>query len=145
MPMSFLTCIYGVFEYQNVNNTPQVTFTFSKAGHPLPILYRAASGDVVELKSRGILIGMLDEINNENSRVVLNKGDRIYLYTDGIPETMNAEGKMFGFDTLPKLIKGMSGCSLSEMLDYVIEELNIFRGKTSLHDDDIVLIGIEIA
>lgn len=139
MPMSFLTCIYGVFEYPD----SQIKFSFSKGGHLPPVLYRASSGDVIELKSRGMLLGMFDDIKNENTSVLINRGDRIFLYTDGIPETTNTHGEMFGFKRLPELIMRTSSYSLSETLDFVIDDLNRFKGNASLQDD-IILIGMEI-
>ncbi len=141
MPMSFLTCIYGLFEHLE---NRQVRFTFSKAGHPQPILHQASTGNIITLKAKGTLIGMFEDIRNDESSIVLSKGDRLYLYTDGLPEAANINGGLLGFEALPEIIKETNSESLKKTLDLIIEKANEFKGITLPFQDDIILIGFEI-
>ncbi len=140
MPYSFLTATYGYFIRDDEG---VMKFVFSSAGHPGPLLYRAESSHVDVVNSRGTLIGMLEDIKNDQREVVLRRGDRIFLYTDGIPETKNRKGDLLGYDELSRLVEEASRTSLGETLDAIIEEVNRFRDEEPL-DDDIVLIGFEI-
>jgi len=141
MPLSFLTAIYGIFH--PAGESGSVSFTFSCAGHPYPLLHNKKTGTVEFIRSRGTLIGMLDDINIEQKTITMEKGDRLYLYTDGLPETMNSKDQMIEFDNLPGLILDASRPSLHETLDTIIHTVKKFKGNTRFMDD-IILIGFEI-
>lgn len=141
MPLSFLTAIYGIFH--STGESGAVSFTFSCAGHPYPLLHSRKTGTVEFVKSRGTLIGMFDDVNIEKKTITMEKGDRLYLYTDGLPETMNSRGQIIEFDNLPDLIMKATHTSLPRTLDSIISNVKKFKGKTNFMDD-IILIGFEI-
>jgi sigma-B regulation protein RsbU (phosphoserine phosphatase) len=62
-------------------------------------------------------------------------GDKVVLYTDGIPEAMNAQGEMFGFDRLLETVKAGSGLDARALLEHVQEEVKRFCGLAPQHDD----------
>jgi PAS domain S-box-containing protein len=142
MPSVFLTAIYGIFR-AGAAGAP-ASFNFSKGAHPLPILYRASSGTYEMLESGGTILGMIEDVEFEEKTVPLQKGDRVFLYTDGIPETKNESGAILEFDELPALMKRAHRKELSDMLYAIIDEVNRFRGKAPVIDD-VVLIGFEVA
>jgi len=139
MPYSFLTAIYGYF--QTGENRGEVIFTFSKGGHPAPLLVRA-SGEISLLNSSGRLIGMFENIKNEEITVSLKKKDRVFLYTDGLPEALNRDGDIFGYDEMTVMAERANRMQLSDTLDAMVEEINNFIAEVPLHDD-MVIIGIE--
>ncbi len=139
MPLSFLTADYGLFSFTE----GQACFTFSSAGHPHPILWRADTGGADFLYCKGTLIGMFTDLEYKEESVALGKGDRIFLYTDGIPETVNDRNEIIGFDELPSLIQKNFDRSLEKTLDNIIEAVNLFRGRSPL-SDDIIIIGFEV-
>lgn len=141
MPLSFLTATYGVFGMPQNGVT---SFAFSSAGHPLPILSRACDGGVEYLHSKGTLIGIFENLEFQERVISLKKGDRIFLYTDGIPETTNERDELLGYDHLPELFQHYSDATLESTLDNIMVEINKFKGRTRL-SDDIVLLGFEIA
>jgi len=140
MPLSFLTAIYGVFRKKA--DEPGIDFTFSCAGHPPPLLYRAESGTVEFLYSKGTLIGMFDDLKLEETTVRLFRGDRIYLYTDGVPETVNDRNQIWGFENMPDLVLKAHDRLLSLTLDNIMAEIDRFRGDIPL-SDDIIIVGFE--
>jgi serine phosphatase RsbU (regulator of sigma subunit) len=93
--------------------------------------------------SKGTLVGMLHDREYEHKELTLYPGDRIYLYTDGIPETVNRRDEIIGFEHVPDLIKEISCDDLEATLDAVLNEVHAFRETMPLADD-IVLIGIEV-
>jgi len=142
MPHYFVTAIYGYFSTAGMNGG-SINFTFSKGGHPNPIIYRAATGDIDMLNCRGTILGKFDHVSFEEQTVTLQRGDRIFLYTDGLPETTNEENNIIGFNELPSLIRDVSAKDLGATLDAVIQSANSFRGSAKI-EDDIVLIGCEV-
>jgi len=140
MPRSFLTAIYGVFQKRN---NGKLAFSFSSGGHPPILLFQASSGMVSFLETRGRLLGVFNEIKNSEQTMILEKGDRVFMYTDGIPEAKNKKGELLGFDKLLEIVGRHSKCPLNENLDSVIAEVEQFRDGLE-QDDDIVFIGCEI-
>jgi sigma-B regulation protein RsbU (phosphoserine phosphatase) len=84
----FATMVYGIL------NAATGEFRYVSAGHPGPV-HLPAGADPVILESQGFPIGLADNAYEERS-VRLGAGDRLYLYSDGVPEAMDPAGKQFG-------------------------------------------------
>ena len=67
---------------------------YSAAGHPAMLLLR--DGRVTEIAENGMLLAAVDGATYESKSLPLEPGDRLLLYTDGLIEARNAEGKLFG-------------------------------------------------
>lgn len=136
----FITGIYGILKVVEGGNA---TFTFSNGGHPLPILFRHDSSISLIGKSNTV-IGILDEPLFEEQVINLSAGDRLFLYTDGIPETGNSNKEIIDFDEDLLTLFSRSQCkTLEETTDKILHEVKKFRGD-SPPGDDISLIGLEI-
>ncbi|TAL38518.1 MAG: PAS domain S-box protein [Spirochaetes bacterium] len=140
MSSYFLTGIYGLFSFLTDGSA---RFTFCNGGHPYPVLLRA-DGSAELFDSRGTIIGAFEQAVYEEKTMVLGKGDRLLLYTDGISETENERKEMLGFEEgLVKLFHESRRETLSATLDTIIEAVNAFRGSARINDD-VVLLGFEI-
>lgn len=114
---------------------------FSAAGHPPPILLR--SGGVLEMLDRGgppIGMGLLRP-PYEEGRVRLERGDRLFLYTDGVVERMSSQGEGFGYDRLHALLKGATG-TLEEGCEALLGALQAHGGGAP-QEDDISFLALE--
>ena len=80
--------VYGIL------NAATGEFRYVSAGHPGPV-HLPCGADPVILESQGFPIGLADDAYEERS-VRLEAGDRLYLYSDGVPEAMDPAGKQFG-------------------------------------------------
>lgn len=140
MNFNFITAVYGYFLYDESEGT---TFTFANGGHPLPVLHRRAAGTVELINADGSMIGAIPDLEFEERRVSLDRGDRIFLYTDGIPEIRNKNGAMIGFENLPHLIRSVSQPDLGGTIDAIMREVYDFKGPMPI-EDDIILIGLEV-
>lgn len=141
MPHYFVTAIYGYFTQTRTDGSIQ--FTFSKGGHPNPIIQWKSTGKVEMLRCRGTILGKFDHATYEEISITLRQGDRIFLYTDGLPEMTNPEKQMLGFNELVHLIEGCVKDDLKETLDAILRETESFRKGAEI-EDDIVLIGLEV-
>jgi len=139
MPASYVTGIYCHFDF----NPGSATFTFSRGGHPYPVLCRAGAGRARMLKCRGTILGMFENPEFSEETLSLEQGDRIFLYTDGFPETRNEKGEKIGYGAVPSVIGNSSRDTIDETLDAVMRELDRFRGGEPFNDD-VVIMGIEI-
>ena len=140
MSSYFITAVYGVFIYQKRQN--QLTFTFANGGHPSPLLVKN-DGAASLLSTKSTIIGISNDIRYPQTKIQFAPGDRLFIYTDGIPETSNANREMIGYDdTFKDLFAIRGSCSLGEHLNSVIEKVNLFRNGAEI-TDDIAIIGFE--
>ncbi|MEW5736647.1 MAG: SpoIIE family protein phosphatase, partial [Thermodesulfobacteriota bacterium] len=113
---------------------------FTLAGHPYPV-FIPANGKPEFVGRSGSPIGLLSEVELEESSVVLAPGDRILLYSDGMTECAASSGEAFGPDRLMRCI-----CDPETPLDEIMKRsaLNLFRFHGSdRFDDDVSLLIFE--
>jgi len=121
------------------------TFTYCSAGHDYPLLVRS-DGSVVELDHGGLVLGVLERVDYEHGKVSFHPGDRLILYTDGITETFDSEGKEeFGRERLLNILRNHPSFSASELLERVIYLVDSYRGDSSQADDMtlVIVTGLE--
>lgn len=128
---AFMTMFCGVLE------PASGALSFVCAGHPYPMLRRAA-GDIVELGSGGLPLGIRAELEPAVGEAVIAPGDTLLLYTDGIFESVDAAGEAFGFGRLRAALA--PGGSSREIHDRVLGLLDGFRGGEPLYDDCSVVV-----
>lgn len=117
------------------------TITYSNAGHPYPLLYRRATGEIIELDTNGFFIGMFDDGDYEEKTISIGEGDALLLYTDCIIETENAQGEQFGRPRLIELFTSiMADKHGQDVIDTLERELRAFSATESLNDDFTCLI-----
>jgi len=139
MQSYFITAIYALFRFDGGGTT----LTLANGGHPHPLVYRHAAKTLELLNARGTLVGAFEGMNYDACSVNLEPGDRIYLYTDGFPEAMNARREIIGFDRLVDITRRAYRHELKGTLDAIIDEVETFRGSAPLADD-LVVIAIEV-
>lgn len=130
------TMVYGIL------NVATGEFRYVSAGHPGPV-HLPLRAEPVLLESRGFPIGLTDEAYEERS-VVLGVGDRLYLYSDGIPEAMNPGGEQFGNARLLNAISQRRSEPLQESVVNLLGEIMSWHG-TGRPKDDISILAIELS
>jgi serine phosphatase RsbU (regulator of sigma subunit)/pSer/pThr/pTyr-binding forkhead associated (FHA) protein len=81
--------------------------TVVNAGHLLPKLYRGSQGslvDAVEHDATGLPLGVVPEYSYESRVVMLDPGDTVSIYTDGVTDALNAKDQMFGTDEVERYL-----------------------------------------
>jgi serine phosphatase RsbU (regulator of sigma subunit) len=89
----FVTCFYAILDPNSGS------FNYANAGHDLPYLHRGR-GDAVELRARGMPLGLMPGMGYEEKEIILEAGEAALFYSDGLVEAHDSRGEMFGF---PKL------------------------------------------
>jgi sigma-B regulation protein RsbU (phosphoserine phosphatase) len=115
-------------------------FTFSSAAHyPLQIL-RADSTTYQAIQTEGIPVGIDAEAEYAQQTGVLNPGDILVFHTDGIPESRNRDGELFGIDSLLEAVSDQAHGSPEQIIETLRTELEYFERGTDQKDDQTVIV-----
>ena len=121
-----------------------------RAGHPPALLCRAAGNTITWLKPNGIAVGMSPSSNDcveseqknicfsnslETKSIQLEQGDVLFLFTDGVSESVDTDGKEYGLERIAELIRDHAGETVEQMRQYIITELSGHRAGAELRDD----------
>ena len=120
------------------------TLRWVRAGHAPALLYDPETDTFEELNGPGVALGVDAGLRYaENEKSDMKKGQVIVLATDGIPETRDPEGRMFGRSSLVRIIRKNKHGGAKQILDAVFNHLRQFRREAEL-EDDITLVVIKI-
>jgi sigma-B regulation protein RsbU (phosphoserine phosphatase) len=139
----FITIVFGVVD------PGQNSIVFARAGHELPLVGSDDdSGQFTTeyLESEGMPVGMVEselfDLVLEDRTVVTRPGDLFVLYTDGVTEAPNPEGKEFSGARLADAVKTLRIRSAPELISGILENVARFSGRAD-YPDDISLIAIK--
>lgn len=118
----YFTIWYGVY------NRKTAVLSYSSAGHP-PAVLQNAKGELDELATPAVAIGMFPEVTYVSRSISIGVGDRLAIISDGTFEISTSSGKMLEFDEFTERLK--TNGSPSEVLSW-IQDLN---GPGPLPDD----------
>ncbi len=139
MTSYFITGLYLYFFREPSGKT---LLAFTNGGHPKPVLIR--KGIASFLGEISTLVGVHGKAVYQQFTIPLESGDRIFLYTDGIPETRNCNDEMIGFaEELRSLFERANVHNLNETLNAIFDNLEKFRGSKEF-EDDITIIAFDI-
>jgi sigma-B regulation protein RsbU (phosphoserine phosphatase) len=127
-----------------VIDTLQEQLTWVRAGHDPAVIYDAADERFEELAGEGIAIGLQNNSRySTNHFRLLKTGQIILLGTDGIWETRNPAGDMFGKQPVRDIIQRNHRAGARTIRTAILNELAQFRQK-SIPEDDVTLVVIKI-
>ena len=130
----FVTAWMGILDL----TTGQVKF--ANAGHNPPLLKRA-NGSFEYLKTRaGFVLAGMEGIRYRIGELTLYPGDRLFLYTDGIPEATNTENKLYGEDRLLDYMNQNATVEATTLLPALKANIDEFVGEAPQFDDITMLM-----
>ena len=113
---------------------------FANAGHNPPLLKRA-NGDFEYLKTRaGFVLAGMEDIRYRVGELTLCRGDRLFLYTDGVTEATNTDNKLYGEDRLLKFMNQNSTLDARALLPDLKANIDGFVGDAPQFDDITMLL-----
>ena len=117
--------------------------TAANAGHEYPVI-KKAGGDFELFKDKhGFVVGGMDGIRYKEYELQLEKGDMLFLYTDGVPEATNAENELFGTDRLLAALNKSDAADMKTLLENVKNDVDEFVGIAEQFDD-LTMLGITL-
>jgi anti-sigma regulatory factor (Ser/Thr protein kinase) len=132
-PKMFVTCLYAVLDPETGR------LSFANAGHDLP--YGSLGGRSRELRATGMPLGLLPGMRYEEREAVIEEGESVLFYSDGLVEAHNPAREMLGFPRLGDLVRRRPpGHS---MIDYLMNELARFTGAGWEQEDDVTVVTLD--
>ena len=125
----FVTVLYAVY------NPETGEFTYASGGHDAPLLVHSDGSSELLPLTGGIALGIVSDLAYGQNSVVLDHGETLVLYTDGVTEAMNGEGEQFGIERLRKVFSGRAPKDANEAAHKVFEAVNTFADGAAQSDD----------
>ena len=131
----FVTCLYAVLDPASSH------LRYANAGHYVPYL-RHGDG-VTRLWATGMPLGLMPAMNYEEKETVLEPGDSVLFYSDGLIEAHDPQREMFGLPRLRELLAEQPTDSGAALVDILLAELARFTGDEWEQEDDVTLLTLQ--
>jgi sigma-B regulation protein RsbU (phosphoserine phosphatase) len=113
--------------------------TYTNAGHLKPILVRA--GKATGLEGDGMVAGLFPHVKYEQQEIQLERGDLLAIFSDGVPEAENGEGKEYGEDRLADLLAENASKPLEEIIRIVTKSVDDWAADPDTRDDTTIVLA----
>ena len=134
----FVTMLYAVFDYEKKE------LTYSVAAHPPLLCYRAGRHEIEEIGHQALPLGTALGNTLCDRTTPLNRNDIFLFTTDGIAETLNGHGDLYGNDRLALRLRDMAhDRSAREILDTLLGDVWSFKGDGE-QTDDITMVVVKV-
>ncbi len=131
----FVTAFYGLLDPETGE------LTYSNAGHNPPYVIRAGEPAIIqELVRTGIPIGVRQDSAWTTATVQLQPGDRLIMYTDGVPDAQAADGQLLSIQPVIELAKRGGPLSAEELQRGILERIDEFVGEAPQSDDITLMV-----
>jgi phosphoserine phosphatase RsbU/P len=131
---TFVTIFFGKYD-------PQTRIlSYANAGHNSAYLYRMATNEEIWIKPTAPAIGLMEGFAIYKDEVRLDPGDILLLYTDGITEASNYQGRLWGEDNLADIIRANTDSSAEQLIQKILQAMREHTGGNPLADDVTLLI-----
>lgn len=114
----------------------------TNAGHEYPLIKRRGGGYEVIKDKHSLAVAAMPNTKAREYEIVLEPGDRIFVYTDGIPEAVNKKFEQFGVKRTVDCLNSYKDSSIEESLRKLADEVTAFQGDAEQFDD-ITMLGFE--
>ncbi len=132
----YFTFLYGILDLDARE------FRYVSAGHPSPLRV-TREGKADPLGGKGLPIGWFADARYEEASVRLAPGDRLYLFSDGIPEAPDAGEELFGSERLAKALEEGRGATLEGSLEGLLARVRDWCGRSG-PADDLSVVALEV-
>jgi sigma-B regulation protein RsbU (phosphoserine phosphatase) len=136
----YFTMVYGVVDLERIE------LTYASAGHePLIVVGPGRSPEFGESTGQPVALvpAMLMKSSYEERTIPLNRGDRVYIYSDGIPEARTPDGEQWDNERLAEKLTELMGTDLDDGLPEILKTVRAWQGGPHF-SDDVSLLAVEI-
>jgi PAS domain S-box-containing protein len=132
---TFISLFYGILD------TFRNTLTYANAGQDLPIVFSARNGKRA-LTVNGIVLGVMEDAVYRQEEVAIGGGERLLLYTDGIPESMNEHREQFGAERLADIVQREKAWPVRTVIENIFTAVHAYADG-EFQADDMTVVMIE--
>ena len=115
----------------------------ANAGHEYPAVMRRGGGFQLFKDKHGLVLAGMEGARYREYELELNEGDRLFVYTDGVPEATNADTVLYGTDRMLHALNEAKDRSCCELLASLHRDVDAFVGAADQFDD-ITMLCIEL-
>ena len=133
-------CTFATAAYARVDVTSGEV-DLARGGHPLGLLLRRGAGEIEEVGGDGPLLGVMRGEDYGSARVVLEPGDRLVLYTDGVEMIYVGPDKAASLAAWREAVQARHHLSADDLLEDVRREMDA-RGPLA---DDVTVVTLEMS
>lgn len=130
----FVTIFFGILDVK----TGELLYV--NCGHNLPLFIHQKKEVEFMKKSRGIIVGAIENSEFMTERLLLKPGDTLFMYTDGVTEAMNEKDELFSNERLLKEMSSMVDKTIDEKVSCLMEKIKTFSKGVPQSDDITILI-----
>lgn len=134
----FLTAFYASLDIRTGE------LVYARGGHDWPLWVRHDTGECLELKARGTILGAFRNIGLEEGRITLAPGDLLVCYTDGVTDVQNPAGELFSGERMQEVVMARRNASAAEIVQAIVEAA-ANHAKDSPPADDFTLFVVKRA
>ena len=129
--------------YARLNRASRV-LQYANAGHNPPILLRAATCELEQLdEAGGPILGILPDAQFSDASLILEQGDVLTLFTDGVTEQENEQGEEFSVDRLQEVVRREELEFAAAVVAQISEAVSAFAGEKE-QADDLTLVVLKV-
>ena len=107
----------------------------ANAGHEYPTLKRTGGEFEIIKDKHGFVIGGMPGMKYHDYELQLEPGDKLFLYTDGVPEATDDKNRLFGMERMMKALNRHPDATPKELLKHMRNAVAVFCRKTEQFDD----------
>lgn len=111
------------------------------AGHEYPAVRRAGGDYELLTDEHGKLLGIFKDISLAEYEIQLNPGDRLFVYTDGVPEAADENRKQYGTGRMTEQLNRLKDSDQKTILEGVLQDIRKYAGAADQFDD-ITMLGL---
>jgi len=131
----FITFFWGTLD------TKERLLTYVNAGHNPPMLVRS-DGTVERLEEGGLILGIFKTAKPyDEGSARMERGDVLFLFTDGVSEAMNAAGEDYTEEQLLEVVRASRGMTSAGIIEAVMKSVNRHVHDTPQSDDITMLVA----
>ena len=135
---SFVTVCYARFDLEHRR------VDFVDCGHTTTIHFQAATGACTMLQGQNLPLGVREREIYDQVRVTFEPGDALVFYSDGLTETRNADGELFGIERLAECVRTYGRLEPEALIDHIRQAAVRFSNSETFGDDfTCVVVRIE--
>ncbi len=136
-PELFVTMLFLVIDIR------EKVLYYSNAGHNPFLFYRGSDDSLKMIEVKGCALNVSPNYDYQLHKSALNSGDQIFIYTDGVTESVNGDEEMFQMERMMSAVKISARESAGMVIESVKKELRRFTGDAA-QADDMAMIAIKI-
>lgn len=130
----FVTAWLGIYEITTGK------MVCANAGHEYPAIKRNSGEYELLVEKHDFVLGGMEGMPYTEREIELGVGDRLFLYTDGVPESINPQEEQFGNDRMLAVLNDNMNCGLGEVLTIMSDEIVDFANGEAQFDDMTMLV-----